>query len=109
MPFQDSRALIRSASLSEEIISRSKCPITILSTSQDKRLSQVLSVAKETRLPMSLAVVTNQKSLKDSFLHQTKRATFDIQLFFMNGTETEHNYAPVRGNKEWNYARVNYV
>ncbi len=107
--FQNSRAIVRTTTLKEGMISRSKCPIVILWTSQNERLSQVLLVAKETRLPLSLAIVTDKESVKDSALHRTKRAIFDVQLLFINGTETEFLYNSVRQNKAWNYARVAYV
>ncbi len=106
---QNSRAVVRTATLKEDVISRSKCPIVILPTCQDERLNQVLSVAEETRLKMSLAIVTNAKQLKNSALHKTKRASFDVQLLFRNGTETEYVSNPVNLSNAWNYVRVAYV
>ncbi len=97
------------ATLKEEVIARSKCPILVLPTAQNNRLSQVLSVVEETRMQITLAVVTNNNLVKEVFLNRTKRVTFDVQLFFLNGTETEYIYNPVKENKAWKYVTVSHV
>lgn len=78
-------------------------------TSHEIRLNHALSVTEMTRPQMSLAVITNDKSVKDTFLNRTERVTYDVQLFFKNGTETEYMYNSVKKNKAWNHVNVAYV
>ncbi len=78
-------------------------------TAQKARLSQVLSAAEKTRLLISLAIFTNDNSVKDTFLNGTQRVTFDVQLVFLNGTETEYIFKSVNQNKAWKDVRVAYV
>ncbi len=107
--FQNSKAVMITATLKEDVIARSNCPILVLPTAQNKRLSQVLSVVEETRMQINLAVVTKSNLVKEVFLNRTERVTFDVQLFFLNGTETEYIYNPVKENKAWNYVTVSHV
>ncbi len=58
---------------------------------------------------MSLAVVTSNSSLADTFSNITDRVTVDVHLVFTNGTQYSHVSKAARNNEAWKQVRVTFV